>query len=139
MECLKVMVTGNDESIIWDLSKETEVESNHMAFVYLSNEINILEWKRKYLNLYKKWLKDEDDSICQISSPINMDMINALITINLKAAEFKLYYWFDVDRDKRPDYIWEKCPLSHSDLVVLSGVFHENNRKISPNFPLIFP
>lgn len=139
MECLKVMITGNDERVIWDLSKETEVESNHMAFLYLSNEINIQEWKGKYLNLYKGWLKDNNDSIYQISSPINMDMINAIISVNLKVAEFKLYFWFDVDRDKQPDYIWKKCPLSHSDLIVLSDAYHENNRKVSPIFPLVFP
>lgn len=139
MECFKIMITVHGENVIWDLSTETEVESDHKAFQYLSSEINIQEWKEQYLNLYKKWLHNEDDRIYQIANPVNMQMINALIAVNLKFKDFKLYYWFDIDRDKHPDYIWEKCPLSNSDLDHLSGDFHENNKKVSLMFPLVFP
>ncbi|WP_316825846.1 hypothetical protein [Pedobacter miscanthi] len=120
MEYFKVMVTGAREGLIWKLSTETEVASDHLALQYLSNEINIPEWKNKYLNLYEKWLKNDDGRIYQITDLVNMEMINALVEVNAKVSDFKLYYWFDVDRDKHPDYIWEKCPLSNSDLGHLS-------------------
>jgi len=139
MDYFKIMVTGNDEGIIWDISKEIEIKSNHIVFKHLSNEIDFLKWKIQYLDLYKKWLIDEDDSVYDINNLININMINALIVTNMKMVDYKLYYWFDVDRDKYPDYIWEKCPLSKLDLIILPNEFHKNNRKISPEFPLIFP
>ncbi|WP_293312930.1 hypothetical protein [Pedobacter sp. UBA5917] len=139
MEYFKVMVTVAEEGLIWKLLTETELAPDHVALQYLSSEINITEWKNRYLNLYNKWLKNEDDRMCQITDPINMEMINALVEVNSKVSDFKLYYWFDVDRDKYPDYTWKKCPLSNSDLVVLPENLHENNRKVSLMFPLVFP
>lgn len=133
------MVTGINENIIWNLPNEELIDSNHVVFQYLCDEIDFLEWKSQYWSLFKKWLVDGDHCIYDINNLINMNMINALVEANKKMTDFNLYYWFDVDRDKYPDYVWEKCPLSKSDLIILPNEFHKNNRKISPEFPLIFP
>ena len=139
MDYFKVMVTGNNEGIIWDTAKEIELESDHIAFQYLSREIDISEWKNLYLDLFKKWLVDDDDSIYEITNSINMKMIDALVIINSETSDFRLYYWFDVDRDKYPNYVWKKCPLAGTDLIDLPEHYNNNNRKISVNYPLVFP
>lgn len=133
------MITSNNESIIWNMLEERKMGYDHLIFNSLSEEIDVQEWKNLYLNLYKSWLIDNDSTIYDIDNPMNMNMINAIINVNKKIADFKLYYWFDVDRDKYPNYIWEKCPLSKLDLIILPDEFHKNNRKLSPEFPLIFP
>lgn len=48
------MVTGTNEDIIWNLPDEELIDSDHIVFQYLSDEIDILEWKSQYWSLFKK-------------------------------------------------------------------------------------
>ena len=50
MEYFKIMVTVAVEGLLCKLSTETKVASVNVALQCLSNEINIPEWKSKYLN-----------------------------------------------------------------------------------------
>lgn len=139
MENFKVMVTVDSDNVIWNMVTEVNIMSNHPIYDLLSKEIDLLKWKEKYLVLYNSWLESDDSSIYNINHPINMDIINALIILNKKNTDLKLYYWFDVDRDINSDYVWQKCPLSEENLILLPGTFNCNNGKISPVFPLVFP
>lgn len=139
MNSFKVMVTGKNDSVIWDLETEINIFIDHRVYKSLSREIDLLFWKQEYLILFNNWLITDDRSIYDINHPINMDMIKAIISTNKQNQDFILYYWFDVDRDIYPNYKWEKCPLSKDNLITLPDSFNRNNGKISPKFPLVFP
>jgi hypothetical protein len=136
MEQIKVMVTGDKDGVLWDIKTENEIDLNHTAYGYIAHEIDLSKWKKDYLDLYRRWLINDDESVYQINHSINMEMISVLAKINKMDLDFKLYYWFDVDRDKCPDYIWENCPLSGERLINISSHL---TSKISPISPLVFP
>jgi hypothetical protein len=138
MKIYKVMPTVPNENLVWDIMNEQIVESSDECYIRLYRQIDVPEWNTLFFNYYKMWLEDDSQIIYDVHSALNMSMIEALVKIN-ENFEVKLYYWFDVDREKHPDYIWEKCPLSGKDLMELPKFYHRNNRKISREFPLIFP
>ena len=138
MNDYKVMPTVPEENIFWDISTERIVDSSSLSYKYLSEYIDIEEWKKSFFELYNKWLKEDDDSVYDIHNEVSRSMINALMEIN-KKADFKLYYWFDVDRNKYPNYVWRKCPIAGTDLIDLPEYYSMNNRKISVDYPLVFP
>jgi len=139
MDYFKVMFTDIEDEVIWNTSTEKGIQLNHRFYGLLNKEINITNWKDEYYKLYLDWLHNDNESIYDINHPINLNMINALIKVNQLAFEFKIYYWFDVNRDKYPEFVWNVCPLSGTPLIALANSFHINNKKISSVFPLIFP
>lgn len=138
MKEYKVMATVPKENIIWDISTEVVVHSSSVCYEHLSAEIDTDEWKKSFFNLYNMWLNEEDDAVYNIWHEVNMSMVRALAKIN-KEADFKIYYWFEVDRDKYPDFVWIKCPLTGTDLIDLPAYYSKNNRKIAVGNPLVFP
>lgn len=138
MEYLKVMFAGNDAGVIWNVVTENETASDHRIAIRLNEEIDLMMWKDNYKRLYTKWLHDNDKSIYDINHPVNREMIDALARLNEKSKDYCVLYWFDVDRDKYFDYVWEICPLSNVPLKLMTD-FHKSNGKISPNYPLTFP
>ena len=134
-----MMVTNDTDGIIWDMLTETSLTDVHPSYYMLDKEIDLQLWKYAYRNLYQEWLNDDGESIYDIGHPVNLNLINSLININKLTLEYKLYYWFDVNRDKYPDFFWETCPISGTPLIALPIYFHRNNRKISQLFPLVFP
>jgi hypothetical protein len=139
MDLLKVMVTNDQDDVIWDAMAETNIQTAHRSYFELNKEIDLQIWKQDYRKLYLEWLHHDNESIYDVHHPINLNVINSLIKVNKIVTEYKLYYWFDVDRDKYPNFRWEVCPLSGNALTNLPNYFHINNRKISQLFPLIFP
>lgn len=137
MKYYKIMVTVRSNGILWDLKERCAADKE--VFDGLNTQIDIEDWKNKYIDLYQKWLEEDDDTLYQIESKINMDMIQSLVKLNNQNHEFKVFYWFDVDRDKYPGHKWLFCPLTSEPLINLHEGNHKNNSKISPRFPLIFP
>ncbi|SFS47950.1 hypothetical protein [Mucilaginibacter polytrichastri] len=139
MEQIKVMVTVDSEDILWNIVSESVISCNHPAYILLSKQIDLKQWKRDYLNLYNNWLYNDDNRIYNIDDPINKSMILALAAVNKLNKNVKLFYWFDVDREEHPEYRWTKCPLSNEPLITLPSYIHKNNRYVSTATPLIFP
>jgi hypothetical protein len=139
MEQLKIMVTSNSGSVLWNVQTESAIQIDHLSYKILGSVLDIAKWQDNYYKLYLEWLHDDDESIYDINHPINVEIVNSLIKVNNIASNFKIYFWFDVDRDKYPKFIWKVCPMSGMQLISLPHNFHLNNRKISPLFPLIFP
>lgn len=133
------MVTGVDDNIIWHVQTEENVALSHPVYQFLWKEINWMNWKEDYLTAYHNWLDSDDESIYDINAPTNRRMIDAITRVNNRSEMFKIYYWFDIDRDKNPNHIWSICPLSNEPLKDLPVDTHRNNRKVSPSIPLIFP
>lgn len=129
------MVTVRSEGILWDLKEHCIYDTDVLD--WLKVKIDVEEWKNKYIDLYQKWLEEEDETIYDIKSKINMDMIQSLAWLNQQNHGVTVFYWFDVD--KYPDYVWQLCPLTGEPLIDFPRSSHENNVKISPRFPLIFP
>jgi len=136
---LKVMFTSIQEGIIWNASTEEQVKISHPSYDLLNEHIDVSNWIENYSNLYLEWLNNDVEYIFDINHFINSNMVNSLIELNESTKEFKIYYWFDVNRDKYPDFVWDFCPLSDTLLINLPDSFHMNNKKISTVFPLIFP
>ena len=134
----KLMFAGNEKKIIWDMLSEKEISLNDKIYQDLNEEIDLNKWGAKYSKLYKNWLENDDETIYDINSAINSEAINALKNYNKKSKN-KIYYWFDVNRDSNPDYQWKRCPLTNRPLVLVSKEYHNNNRLISEDAPLVFP
>jgi len=139
MEYIKVMVAGETDGILWDASTEHNIQKDHPAYVLLNEQLDLLKWVEDYRGLFRDWLYNDDESIYEINNPINMIMIDSLLVVNNLVKDYNIFYWFDVDRDLNPDFVWNNCPLSKAPLIALPKSFHSNNRKISPKYPLIFP
>ena len=137
MKEYKLMLTVPEENILWDIVEE-KAQTSVLCYSYLSKSIDLEKWKLSFFSLYRRWVEEDDYSIYDINNDVNISIINALVELN-KEIDFKIYYWFDVDRDRYPNYIWEKCPLSQKDLICLPKHYHKNNRKASVDYPLIFP
>jgi hypothetical protein len=133
------MFTVKGEPLVWDCLTETAVPVNHSVYYNLKKYINLTDWETKYDKLYHQWLYNDDETIYNINVDINKFMIDAIFELNKEKKDYVLYYWFDVDRDKSPDYTWVYCPFSGKQLITLNEQFHYNNRKISPEHPLVFP
>lgn len=134
----KIMSVLSQYEIIWDMKKENEIPKTESIYKNLKKFINIDKWVQEYYSYYKKWLHEDCGYIYDISSIINQDMVKAIIEHN-KFQRDKLFYWFDVDRDKNEHFEWKLCPISQTELIRLGDEFHPNNRLISSVYPLVFP
>jgi hypothetical protein len=139
MEILKVMVTVASENIILDAVTEESIPLVHPVYKRLFEYVDWEKWKEDYLISYQKWLYDDDEEIYDLKKPLNYTMIDAICKVNLLNNNYRLFYWFDINRDTNPNYEWTTCPLSHHPLISLGEDFHKNNRKTSSKFPLILP
>lgn len=134
----KIMSVLSQYEIVWDMKKEYEIPKTDNVYLNLEKFIDIEKWVQEYYFYYKKWLYEDFEYIYDISSSINQDMLKAITEYN-KFEENKLFYWFDVDRDKNAQFEWKLCPISQTELILLGDEFHPNNRLISSVYPLVFP
>lgn len=128
----------SQKEVIWNIRSEEEIACNEPIYKGLSRYIDIEEWTRRYYTFYKKWLYEDDSYIYDITSPINQDMLKAIIEYN-RSSEDRIFLWFDVDRNIDEQFKWIYCPISKKKLIFLGESIHPNNRLVSPAYPISFP
>jgi hypothetical protein len=139
MTFLKIMSLAGQDEIIWDMESDEELPIDHVAYIKLNKYIDLHAWNKAFNDKFMAWLELDDLTMYNIHDPINMEMIEAVIDANLINDGFKLFYWFDVNRDITLNFNWKYCPISNSRLMNLGKNFHRKNRLISSSFPLVFP
>lgn len=135
----KIMSVLSQPEILWDMKTETEIPCEEIIYRNLDQFIKIDEWIQNFYSYYQKWLHEDYNYVYDILSPINQDMLNAIIKYNKSGNDERLFLWFDIDRDTNEEFQWKYCPLSKVELVDLGINFHPNNRLVSPIYPLVFP
>ncbi len=107
MRSLKVMVAGSSPEIIWIMISESEIPLTDPIYEIINSEIDLIKWKTNFLFLYQDWLNKDNPQVYDINNLVNKMRIDAIVKCNNKISSDKLYYWFDVDRSKKHDFIWK--------------------------------
>lgn len=136
----KIMWAGS-EDIFWDVIKERKIfrEEKNKVLREVNNFIDIQKWIVEFEELYKEWLENDKGFIYDLNHPINKTILEAIKGINSCKNDFVLFYWYDIDRDKQPNFIWEVDPINGKEKLLEMTSYHRNNRFISLNSFLIFP
>ena len=127
-----------DESVLW-MNSELVLDQSDIL-VKINNYINIKKWHNEYELLYRNWMNYDSPDLYSIRNTLHLKVIDEIVKINSQSNEFKLFYWFDVDRslEENENFVWSTCPLSGKPLTRIE-LTHPNNRFISNEFPLVFP
>ncbi len=140
MDYFKIMVLPHDEDILWDMKTGDQLPMSHKAYSYIqeSSHFNVSAWVHAYSDLYIDWLKNDNLAIYDIDSVINKEILDFITKIQPNLP-FKLYFWFDVNRDLKEGYLWTVCPISKQPLLELNDDFSLLNKLVSPIYPITFP
>jgi len=134
----KVMWAADGANIIWNM--EQEEPDAHCATLtsLLSKYIDVTAWAKSYADYYHQWLEAGDATIYKPDMPLVASMLRAIKQFNAK-EQYKLYYWFDIDRTAMPDFCWQRSPLSGEKLLELPSSFAAVNHYIAPTDFLVLP
>lgn len=136
----KIMWVFEPKEIVWDMQTEEPIPLESKLYQKLSRQFYLKEWLDEFTALYNKWLDEDNPIIHNINSSINRTVIDFLVDFNQSLDRgIKVFYWFDVDRDKHPHFKWKKCPLSGIILKDFGSDFPDTNRLVSTQYPLVFP
>lgn len=117
---------------------ETNVELENDEIMPLLDRDIVMAWKQPFIKHYMNWLhNDAEDNFSNLKEAYIYNLLLHLKQVNVKGH--RLYYWNDVDRTKLTDYKWTHCPLSYEKLIDLGPSIAENNRLVSPIYPICFP
>lgn len=134
----KVMWAAEGANIIWNMEQEEPDASCAALAALLHTYIDVPAWATSYEDYYHQWLAADDLTIYNLDAPIVASMLNAIKRFN-RQEQYKLYYWFDIDRTESSDFRWQRSPLSGERLLQLPDSFSSVNRYISPTDLLVFP
>ena len=129
------MWASNDNELIWELQNEQVISPK--SEIYQKLPFDLMAWADKYKILYKDWLDNDNHAVYDIYQPENWEVITALM--QCKSENYRIFYWFDVDRNRFPDFEWKHCPVCGDSLVDLGKDYPSFNRLISPKYPIVFP
>lgn len=129
---------ANQEEIIWNLIDNEPFPVENKIYTLLSKFIDYKKWVVDFKKLYIEWLYEDNMEIYKINSEINERVIKILPDLNnsLKKDKIIVYYWFDVDRDKKMKFKWKNCPYSNEKLIKLNK---DDNFLISKNNFIVLP
>ena len=139
MTYYKIMWMPEPESIIWHWKTGTPAKESHMVVEEMAKYIDLLQWRIDYARQYQNWLADLGSEIYDLKSSLNSSIIDSIGKFNGVSKVIKIFYWFDVDREKDEGFVWRKCPLTGESLFDLGEDFPNNNRLISERKFLVFP
>lgn len=97
------------------------------------------DWYKQYGYLYDVWLNQDRSKLYDLKRPVHTDMIRYLAGVNEKLSDLRFYYWYDVDRSVKENYIWKECPLSGEKLESLGENYFYTNRLVSSVYPVCLP
>lgn len=137
-ELVKIMWIPGTKKVLWNMKNEKQYLDNKLFYVFLNSQLNLNVWVQEYTKLYRSWLENDDVSIFDLNHKINFNMIKSIKKFNMLSSAVILFYWFDVERSSQPEFQWEKCPKSQSQLISLGDEFHYLNRFVSKDY-LVLP
>lgn len=97
------------------------------------------EWYKQYGHFYNTWLNEDSNELYDLKRAVHIDMVGYLAGVNEKLSDLRFYYWFDVDRSAKENYISKECPLSGEKLLRLGENYFYTNRLVSTIYPICFP
>jgi hypothetical protein len=134
----KVMWDAEGTALIWNM-QDNQHDVHCDALVHLLGQyIDVPAWTASYKVHYRNWLATDDQTIYYLGAPLLAAMLSAIKDFNAQEP-WKLYYWFDIDRTARPNFRWQRSPLSGEKLLELPRSFSSLNRYIAPTDFLVFP
>jgi hypothetical protein len=132
------MWAADGANIIWNMEQE-EPDATCVALGSLLNKyLAVAAWAKSYEDYYHQWLEADDTTIYRLDAPLVASMRQAISQFN-QQEQYKLYYWFDIDRTTATDFHWQRSPLSGEKLLELPSSFSFVNRYIAPTDFLVLP
>lgn len=136
----KIMWVPGTIRVIWDMVKERQLPLSAQAYADIASlGFDLKKWATDYHKHYQIWLEEDSGQVFDLHHEINQSVIEMLVSLNQNTEAYKVFYWFDIDRDKAPDFKWEHCPIANTPLKMNSHAVHANNRFLSEEFPLVMP
>jgi hypothetical protein len=135
-ELFKIMWVGNNQPILWDIYSENAAPGD--IVFQIKNAINFSDWLDKYKKDYTDWLDDENDNIFNLDIEAYDSLLKSIQKFNIHSSGFKIYYWYDVDRSKQPNFKWTRCIRCNSDLEEIKEANYLN-RYVCVKDCLVYP
>jgi|JI10StandDraft_1071094.scaffolds.fasta_scaffold103479_3 hypothetical protein len=134
------MFYPESQEIIYDLISETPIKQNSAIYAYLSEHINIDDWRNRYNLLYQDFLKGKSNTIFDLYAEINVEMRDAIHKCNLKIKNNNiiLLYWFNLFSFDAKDY-FEKNKEGLTGKIIYAEENDYMNRLILLSGELVFP
>jgi len=133
------MWLSNETEIIFNMKDEAPLSLKENPYYVLNKFISLKEWVKQYTLEYRKWLNDEQNSICDIRNRLNSEMIDAIKKANDLLNDDAIFYWFDIDRTYNEGFEWKTCPITGNKLVDLGSEYTEMNQLVCFSSFLVLP
>lgn len=126
--------------VIWDIKNEQQIPLKSQPYLDIASlNFDLNKWIKEFGKLYRLWLDEDDKRVFDLNHEVNKMPIEMLIALNKAADNYKILYWFDVNRDENPEFKWEYCPISKTLLKEFNEDLPRKNKYFSDVYPLIFP
>jgi len=140
MTFIKLMWMPEGESVMWNMQDEEPIPERSLVHTEISKYLDIKNWRTLYALKYNSWLQSLSGEIFQINDPVNIMALEAVDKYNkMESIKDRVFYWFDIDREKNEDYQWELCPITGEKLASLGTDYPMNNRLVSWKKNMVFP
>lgn len=133
------------KNIIWDAKNKKALAQNVLCEGFdlagmLREEIDLGKWRKKYAQLYRKWLENDNKAIFDFEQAILKDILSAIRCVNEKLPpDLHFCYWYDLDRSENEDFVWTHSPISGDPLTDLGDDFFRESRMWDKNNGLLLP
>lgn len=136
----KIIFYPESPQIIYDLISETPIKQNSAIYLYLSEHINIDDWRNRYNLLYQDFLKGKSNTIFDLYAEINVEMREAIKKCNMKikSNNIQLLYWFNLFSECAIEYFEKNKEGLSGKLIYCEGNDYLN-RLILLSAELVFP
>lgn len=134
------MFYPESQEIIYDLISETPIKRNSAIYAYLSENINVDDWRNRYNLLYQDFLNGKSNTIFDLHSEINVEMREAIKNCNMKIKNNNiiLLYWFNIFSFDAKDY-FEKNKEGLTGRLIYAEENDYMNRLLLLSGELVFP
>lgn len=140
MKIYKIMWLPGTKRVIWDIKNEKQIPLKCRPYLDIASlNFDLNKWAKEFGKLYHLWLHEDDKHVFDLNHEINRLPLELLINLNKMAENYKVLYWFDVNRDEYPAFKWEHCPISKTLLKAFNEDVPRKNKYCSDIYPLIFP
>ena len=135
-DIIKLMFVTANDPYLWHAKTEKSVDQPLLDEI--TTALDLKTWLNKYAALYDQNNDNNDNPVYNINSEFVRSTIAALEKYNMSERQYKIYYWFDIDRSFS-EVNWDVCPISGNKLIRFDDETIYVNRLISPDHALIFP